>query len=74
MSKPTPVKKESEPVMKGTPASPNNHPRVARLPGSKFDALDSLGASNVPEGKTSNSLNWNDEYLETPTYLRKKAN
>ncbi|BHH84069.1 cell division protein FtsZ [Desulforhopalus sp. 52FAK] len=66
--------KEKEPVVKGAPAAPNNHPRVARLPGSKFDPLENLGASNVPEGKAANSINWNDDYLETPTYLRKKAN
>ncbi len=75
MSKPAPQpKKEPEAVVKGAPAAPNNHPRVARLPGSKFDPLDNLGASNVPEGQTTNSINWNDDYLETPTYLRKKAN
>jgi cell division protein FtsZ len=74
MSKPAPPKKEKETIVKGTLASPNTNPRVARLPGSKFDALDNLGASNAPEGKTSNSINWNDDYLETPTYLRKKAN
>ncbi len=74
MSKPAPPKKEKETIVKGALASPNTHPRVARLPGSKFDALDNLGASNVPDGKTSNSINWNDDYLETPTYLRKKAN
>lgn len=67
-------KKEKEVVVKGAPAPVNKNPRVPRLPGSKFDALDNLGASNVPEGQASNSINWNDDYLETPTYLRKKAN
>lgn len=66
--------KEQEPAMKGTPAPPNRHPRVARLPGSNFEAFDNLGSSNQPDGKINNSLNWNDDYLETPTYLRKKAN
>jgi len=75
MSKPAaPPKKEKEAVVKGAPAPVNKNPRVPRLPGSKFDALDNLGASNVPEGQASNSINWNDDYLETPTYLRKKAN
>jgi cell division protein FtsZ len=60
--------------MKGTPASPNQLPRVTRLPGSNFDTLDNLGASNIPDGDGGNSYNWNDDYLETPTYLRKKAN
>lgn len=69
-----PLKKESEKVMTGTPAAPNRNPKVSRLPGSNFETLDNLGASNVPEGKSANSINWNDDYLETPTYLRKKAN
>ncbi len=73
MRRPAKVK-EQETVIKGAPASPNKHPRVTRLPGSNFDALDHIGPSNTPEGKASNSLNWNDDYLETPTYLRKKAN
>jgi cell division protein FtsZ len=73
MSRPAKVQ-DSEKLLKGAPASPNKHPRVTRLPGSNFDALDHLGSSNTPEGKASNSLNWNDDYLETPTYLRKKAN
>lgn len=65
--------KEPETVVKGAPAAPNKQPRV-RLPGSNFDALDNLGSSNIPEGKATKSLHWNDDYLETPTYLRKKAN
>ncbi|MGW8194087.1 MAG: cell division protein FtsZ [Desulforhopalus sp.] len=66
--------KEPEKVLKGSPASPNKNPRVARLPGSNFDTFDTLGSSNLPDGKTVSSLNWNDDYLETPAYLRKKAN
>ena len=66
--------KEPEKTMTGAPAAPNKQPRVTRLPGSNFDALDNLGSSKIPEGKSTNSQNWNDDYLETPTYLRKKAN
>jgi cell division protein FtsZ len=69
--------KESETTMKGAPAAPNKQPRVTRLPGSNFEALDNIGSSNTsntPETKATNGLNWNDDYLETPTYLRKKAN
>lgn len=73
MRRPVPIK-ESETIVKGSPAPPNKQPRVTRLPGSNFDALDNLGSSNMSEGKVTNSINWNDDYLETPTYLRKKAN
>jgi cell division protein FtsZ len=73
MHKPVPVK-VAEPISKGAPAPPNRHPQVTRLPGSNFDALDNLGGSHQGEGKSASALNWNDDYLETPTYLRKKAN
>ncbi|TKB25314.1 cell division protein FtsZ [Desulfopila sp. IMCC35006] len=66
--------KEPEKPTTGAPAAPNRQPRVTRLPGSNFDSLDNLGSSKAPEGKATNSLSWNDDYLETPTYLRKKAN
>ncbi len=66
--------KETETLIKGAPAPPNRHPRVSRLPGSNFESFDNLGSSNPPEGKTGSALNWNDDYLETPTYLRKNAN
>ncbi len=72
--KPPVPAKETEKVVKGSPASPNKHPRVARLPGSNFDGFDNLGSSNPPEGAAEKSPNWNDDYLETPAYLRKKAN
>ncbi len=66
--------KETETLIKGAPAPPNRHPRVSRLPGSNFESFDNLGSSNPPEGKAGSALNWNDDYLETPTYLRKNAN
>jgi cell division protein FtsZ len=66
--------KETETLIKGAPAPPNRHPRVSRLPGSNFESFDNLGSSNPPEGKTGSALNWNDDYLKTPTYLRKNAN
>lgn len=76
MSRPArPTKlKEPEKAINGAPAAPNKQPRVTRLPGSNFDALDNLGSAKAPDGKSTNALNWNDDYLETPTYLRKKAN
>ncbi len=66
--------KEVEPPIKGSPALPNRNPQVSRLPGSNFESFDNLGSSNPPEGKAGSALNWNDDYLETPTYLRKNAN
>jgi cell division protein FtsZ len=66
--------KEAETLIKGAPAPPNRHPRVSRLPGSNFESFDNLGSSNPPDGKAGSALNWNDDYLETPTYLRKNAN
>lgn len=57
------------------PAPANRHPRVAPLPGSNFDAFENLGVSNINEGERGRKTNgWNEDYLETPTYLRKKAN
>ena len=71
--KPAPIKEVETPI-KGSPAMPNRHPQVSRLPGSNFESFDNLGSSNPPEGKAGSALNWNDDYLETPTYLRKNAN
>lgn len=69
-------RKETKPekAAQGMPASPNQLPKVSRMPGSNFDTLDNFGASNMPEGDGSSPINYNDDYLETPTYLRKKAN
>ena len=73
MRRPQPKVQEAEKTPSGAPAPPNKQPRVTRLPGSNVDTLDNLG-SKAPESKASSSLTWNDDYLETPTYLRKKAN
>ena len=57
------------------PAPANRRTRVARLPGSNFDALDNLGQPRGSEEHESRAeRKWNEDYLETPTYLRKKAN
>jgi len=68
------VSNETKHVLKGAPATPNRHPRVTPLPGSNFDMFDSRGSSNPADDKGDGSMTWNDDYLETPTYLRKKAN
>ncbi len=58
------------------PAPPNPQKRVAHLPNSNFDAFDNLGPSRRSFDKDSEGRDsgWNEDYLETPTYLRKKAN
>ena len=57
------------------PAQANRHPRVAPLPGSNFDSFENLGVSNSNEtDRSRKTQGWNEDYLETPTYLRKKAN
>ena len=73
-SKKQPLKKELKKPPTGSPATPNRHPRVTPLPGSNFDMFDNLSSSEASEKEENSSLNWNDDYLETPTYLRKKAN
>lgn len=56
-------------------AQPNSRKRVTNLPGSNFDAFDNLGPSRRLEKERDNKeRGWNEDYLETPTYLRKKAN
>lgn len=52
-------------------AQKNPRPTGAALPNSNFDGLENLGATG--DGADQHD-SWNDEYLETPTYLRKKAN
>jgi cell division protein FtsZ len=57
------------------PAQANRHPRVAPLPGSNFDTFENIGVSNISDADRGRKNNgWNEDYLETPTYLRKKAN
>ncbi len=69
------IKEEPKKTIKGHPATPHRHPSVTSLPGSNFDMFDNLGSSsNTSDEQGGGSLNWNDDYLETPTYLRKKAN
>ena len=63
-------KKETDSAIKGSPAQPNEYSKIAPLPSSDFDSNDTLGT-----GASGASVNgWNEDLLETPTYLRKKAN
>ncbi len=67
---------EEQAVIKGAmPAPTNRQKRIATLPGSNFDAFDNLNTTRSgekDEGRTHRIVN--EDYLETPTYLRKKAN
>ena len=60
--------KETEPSLKGSPAQPNEYSKIASLPGSNFDNSEGHGGSGGSQS------GWNEDLLETPTYLRKKAN
>lgn len=76
------VDNHPEAVNHGSPAPRNSQSQVTPLPRPNFDSFENLGAShmdsgNVSGGMVSNpstSMKWNDDQLETPTYLRKKAN
>ncbi len=74
---PRPRAKEKK-VVKQTPqqANPNPKPSMTVLPKSNFDSFENLGSSSGQNGSRDESehLRWNEEYMETPTYLRKKAN
>ena len=55
-------------------ASPNKHPWVTRLPGSNFETSDSSASQTLGEIERKRDISWDEEHLETPAYLRKKAN
>ena len=59
-----------------TPARVNPKPRVTSLPGSNFDSFESIGSTGGIDSIRGGleRTNWNEDLLETPTYLRKKAN
>lgn len=58
------------------PAPANRKQRITVLPGSNFDAFDNLGPVRGAEQREERPRTdgWREDYLETPTYLRKKAN
>ena len=68
------VEPQNQKAVKPAPLNPQR--RVAHLPKSNFEALDNLGPSRRGFDKDSERRDsgWNEDYLETPTYLRKKAN
>ncbi len=72
---PRPMQKEKKVHQTPQHANPNPKPPVSILPKSNFDAFENLSSSSDGNAKGDNDhLRWNEEYMETPTYLRKKAN
>ena len=72
-TRPEPVDIQNQTAVKKAPT--NRQKRVAHLPGSNFDSFDNLGPSRQREKENERKeRGWNEDYLETPTYLRKKAN
>lgn len=73
-----PLKPEAEKQQTYRPAQSNRPSKATVLPGSNFDAFDNFGPSrgarsyDKDEAKPNERLS--EDYLETPTYLRKKAN
>lgn len=58
------------------PAPVNKQPRVTRLPGSNFETHDHFhsGGSSEGDSRKRDLPTWHEDHLETPAYLRKKAN
>lgn len=73
-----PLQPESEKQQTFKPALSNKSPKATVLPGTNFDALDVFGSSRGNRGmekdESKPSQRLSEDYLETPTYLRKKAN
>ncbi|MCK5070608.1 MAG: cell division protein FtsZ, partial [Desulfocapsa sp.] len=58
-----------------TDATPNRGSGNSIFPSSNFNGFENHGISSGDSQKTGKeSRPWNEELLETPTYLRKKAN
>ncbi len=56
------------------PASPNPNVTSSIFPSSNFNGFENHGIASGEGQSTKNNKPWNEEYMETPTYLRKKAN
>jgi len=73
-----PLKPESDKQQPFKPAQTNKIPRATVLPGSNFEAFDNFGPTRGSRGfdkdEPRRDERLSEDYLETPTYLRKKAN
>lgn len=58
------------------PAPVNKQHRVTRLPGSNFETHDHFhsGGGSEADSRKRDLPTWHEDHLETPAYLRKKAN
>ncbi len=67
--------RDAEVSGKGVAAQPNRNRGTAQLPGSIFDSMDNVAVSEGSDDSQSaaSSMNRNDDYLETPAFLRKKS-
>ncbi len=73
-----PLKPEAEKQQTYRPAQTNRQSKATVLPGSNFDAFDNFGptrgARSFDKDEQKPNERLSEDYLETPTYLRKKAN
>lgn len=68
------VQREPETFGSAKQAPVNRHPRVTRLPGSNFETHDHFSSSAGDADRRRDLPAWHEDQLETPAYLRKKAN
>ncbi|WP_136805110.1 cell division protein FtsZ [Desulfosediminicola flagellatus] len=67
--------RETELVSSAKQAPVNRQPRVTRLPSSNFETIDHFSNAAPNESDRRRDLPaWHEDHLETPAYLRKKAN
>lgn len=72
---PQPTEVEEARPVNQTPASPNRPSGNSIFPSSNFNGFENHGISSGDKTHSvKESKPWNEEYMETPTYLRKKAN
>jgi cell division protein FtsZ len=57
-----------------TKAPVNRNTKVTQLPGSNFETIEHLSSSNNDNDRRRDIPVWHEDHLETPAYLRKKAN
>ena len=55
-------------------ARPNRPASASIFQSSNFNGFENHGIGSADGGKNRDEKPWNEEYMETPTYLRKKAN
>lgn len=72
------VTQQEVPATAVAPAPANPRPAFGQPAPSSFGSFDTLGvaSSRMKEAprNSKETKSWNDDYLETPTYMRKKAN